>query len=133
MVEKHMGMAFRCCFPKRRLCRPPLQGEAFGPRLAVRDSQFSTSDAGPVSDAQSQPLTPWLTWRYTNPKLSCNLALSKATVSISEQINSRNVCQCHSIGRDLLFLVNNRSLHADLPGVTASHPAGRADCAWELF
>lgn len=123
-----MGTTFRCCYPKRGLC---IEEETFGPRLPVRDNQFSTSDVGPMFDAQSQP--PWLTQCYTNPKLSFNIALRKAIVSISEQINSRNVCQCHGIGRDSLFLFNNRSLHADLPGVVASHPAGRADCIWELF
>lgn len=62
---------------------------------------------------------------YTNPKPSCNFALSKAAVLISEQVSSRNVSPYHSIVRALLFLFNNRSLHADVPRV-----AGKSSC-WQ--
>lgn len=82
----------------------------------------------------SQPLAPWLIQslllhsNYTNPKPGCNLALSKAAVPISEQINSRNVWSYHSIGRALLFPFMQTYL-----GWQTSDLAGRAYCAWELF
>lgn len=78
-----------------------------------------------------QPLSTWfiqsllLHSNYINPKPSCDLALSKAAVLISEGISYRNAWQYHSIVRALLFLFNNRSLHADIPRV-----AGKSSC-WQ--
>lgn len=78
-----------------------------------------------------QPLSTWFIQsllspsNYTNPKPSCNLALSKAAVLISEGISSRNVWPYHSIVRALLFLFNNRSLHAD-----TTRLAGKSSC-WQ--